>query len=218
MVVARGGFTLVELLLVLGILATLAAVSLPAIVRWQQRASLEQAASSVQLQMQTARASAVRSGIDWQICFTTNRQQQVVCRLEAIHSHGVESASPRGKRQAGNQRQPVGVDRFTSQPANFASLPANDVTALSRPVVLPEGIQLFAVTTAPTTAKPESVADTIRIPLRADGTTEQRLLCLKNARDNQLYLQIHRLTGTVSVLDQPPKSTLAAGQKNARNR
>ena len=89
MVVARGGFTLVELLLVLGILATLAAVSLPAIVRWQQRASLEQAASSVQLQMQTARASAVRSGIDWQICFTTNRQQQVVCRLEAIHSHGV---------------------------------------------------------------------------------------------------------------------------------
>jgi prepilin-type N-terminal cleavage/methylation domain-containing protein len=59
------GFTLVEMLLVLAILVSLTAVSLPSIMRWQRGLPLDQAVSLLQIQLQETRLAAVRSGETW---------------------------------------------------------------------------------------------------------------------------------------------------------
>jgi prepilin-type N-terminal cleavage/methylation domain-containing protein len=61
----RDGFTLVELLMVLSVLVVLTAMSLPAVLRWQQGLPMEQAISILQLQLQETRIAAIRSGETW---------------------------------------------------------------------------------------------------------------------------------------------------------
>ena len=66
------GFTLVEMLLVLAILVSLTAVSLPSIMRWQRGLPLDQAVSLLQIQLQETRLAAVRSGETWVLELPTN--------------------------------------------------------------------------------------------------------------------------------------------------
>ena len=63
----RAAFTLMELILVLGVLVVLTAITLPGILRWQRALPLEQAVSILQLQLQETRAAAVRSGEAWSL-------------------------------------------------------------------------------------------------------------------------------------------------------
>lgn len=61
------GFTLVELILVLSVLVVLFSLTLPGIQRWQKALPLEQAISTLQLQLQETRLAAIRSGQPWQL-------------------------------------------------------------------------------------------------------------------------------------------------------
>lgn len=62
---ARGGFTFVELLMVLCVLVVLTSMALPAVLRWQRGMPLEQAISILQMQLQETRLAAIRSGESW---------------------------------------------------------------------------------------------------------------------------------------------------------
>ncbi len=64
---ARTGFTLVELLMVLCVLVVLASLTLPAMLRWQRGMPMEQAISTLQLQLQETRLAAIRSGEPWSL-------------------------------------------------------------------------------------------------------------------------------------------------------
>jgi Tfp pilus assembly protein FimT len=56
-----------ELILVLGILVILTAVTLPGILRWQRAMPMEQAVSMLQLQLQETRGAAIHSGEAWSL-------------------------------------------------------------------------------------------------------------------------------------------------------
>jgi prepilin-type N-terminal cleavage/methylation domain-containing protein len=64
---ARGGFSLVELLMVLCVLVVLTSMSLPATLRWQRGMAMEQAISMLQIQIQETRLAAIRSGEPWSL-------------------------------------------------------------------------------------------------------------------------------------------------------
>lgn len=110
----RAAFTLMELILVLGVLVVLTAMTLPGILRWQRAMPMEQAVSIMQLQLQETRAAAVRSGEAWSLLLPdinepgrrepvtasqeTNQQQRF--RLPAgIHCEIIEAAGTSGSRR-----------------------------------------------------------------------------------------------------------------------
>ena len=70
---ARGGFTLVELLMVLCVLVVLTSLTLPGVLRWQRGMPMEQAISILQLQLQETRLAAIRAGETWLMVLPQNR-------------------------------------------------------------------------------------------------------------------------------------------------
>lgn len=59
------GFTLIELVVVLGVLTILMSLTVPGVLRWQRRMPLDTALSTLQLALQETRLSAIRSGQPW---------------------------------------------------------------------------------------------------------------------------------------------------------
>ena len=68
------GFTIVELLMVLGILVVLTSVTLPSVLRWQRGLSMEQGVSTLQIQLQETRLAAIRSGEAWNLVLPQNQR------------------------------------------------------------------------------------------------------------------------------------------------
>lgn len=62
---AAQGFSLMELLLVLALLTVLAALTVPALHSWQQRLTLERAATALQHQITETRLRSIQSGERW---------------------------------------------------------------------------------------------------------------------------------------------------------
>jgi prepilin-type N-terminal cleavage/methylation domain-containing protein len=65
------GFTLFELLITVGIIAVMAAVSLPAIGRYFRNYQIRNAAREVAAEIQTARTKAIMKNVTWGVLFVT---------------------------------------------------------------------------------------------------------------------------------------------------
>jgi prepilin-type N-terminal cleavage/methylation domain-containing protein len=67
----ESGFSLIELLVVVGIIAVMAAVSLPAIGRYFRNYQIRNAAREVASEIQTARTKAIMKNVNWGVLFVT---------------------------------------------------------------------------------------------------------------------------------------------------
>jgi len=67
----EAGFTLIELLITVGIIAALAAVSLPAIGRYFRNYQIRNGAREVAAEIQTARTKAIMKNVNWGVLFVT---------------------------------------------------------------------------------------------------------------------------------------------------
>jgi prepilin-type N-terminal cleavage/methylation domain-containing protein len=65
------GFSLIELIVVVGIIAVMAAVGLPAIGRYFRNYQIRNAAREVATEMQTARTKAIMKNVNWGVLFVT---------------------------------------------------------------------------------------------------------------------------------------------------
>lgn len=65
------GFSLIELIVVVGIIAVMAAVGLPAIGRYFRNYQIRNAAREVAAELQTARTKAIMKNVNWGVLFVT---------------------------------------------------------------------------------------------------------------------------------------------------
>ena len=68
---SEGGFSLVELIIVVGLIAVMAAVGLPAIGRYFRNYQIRSAAREVAAEIQTARTKAIMKNVNWGVLFVT---------------------------------------------------------------------------------------------------------------------------------------------------
>ena len=68
---SESGFSLVELIVVVGIIAVMAAVGLPAIGRYFRNYQIRNAAREVATELQTARTKAIMKNVNWGVLFVT---------------------------------------------------------------------------------------------------------------------------------------------------
>ena len=74
-----GGFTLMELTVTLGVMATMGAIALPALNTWLPGYRLKGAARALYTNFQHAKACAVRDNADWAVVFDVTNQRYLLC-------------------------------------------------------------------------------------------------------------------------------------------
>lgn len=99
----RSGFTLLEILIVVGILAAFAGMTLPSVMRIFGQRKLTESAERVRTVAASARVRAIDSGLIYQFCCEANGRYFVAVPFEADHA----SAGAGGQQSAGGQGTPV---------------------------------------------------------------------------------------------------------------
>ena len=93
---ARAGFTLLELLLVLAVLVTLASLSWPQMMRYMEENALKQSVETVRRELAATRIMAIESGLTYQFRFEPTSQAFVVLPFDRPETVATDSqtASP----------------------------------------------------------------------------------------------------------------------------
>ena len=95
---ARRGFTLLELLIVLGVLVTIAALSWPRMMRYMEENSLKQDVELVRRELAGTRILAIESGLTYQFRFEPTGETFVILpfdRPEIISTEGGAAPEPK---------------------------------------------------------------------------------------------------------------------------
>lgn len=75
----KAGFSLVEIMVVLGLLSILAAIAVPNFIDWLPKYRLKSATRDLYSNMQKARIGAIKSNKDWALVFDNNENKYYLC-------------------------------------------------------------------------------------------------------------------------------------------
>lgn len=120
---AAAGFTLVELLMVLAILATLSGLALPAVMRWSTEHEVQSVANRVVRVLQQARVSAMKNAEDYQVEFDLPTRRVIARSADAPSSGGPVSDDQ------------VAAIAFCELPAGYTVRPARNFATSNPPAI-----------------------------------------------------------------------------------
>jgi prepilin-type N-terminal cleavage/methylation domain-containing protein len=183
----RAGFTLLELLLVLAVMVTLAALSWPRMMRYVEENSLKQNVETVRRELAATRILAIESGLTYQFRFEPNGQAFVILpfdRPEIVDTDD-EATAP-------TQKKPV--VHMLSSDSQFE--PATDKTGKST------GGQRLNEMWLSRIKEGALYTDTIwsqPILFRPNGESQDAHLVIRDKNSNTIELTVRGLTGGVRV-------------------
>jgi type IV fimbrial biogenesis protein FimT len=73
------GFTLIELMIAIGIISILASIAVPAVMNWLPDYRLKAAARDLYSNLQSTKLNAVKSNNDWAVVFDIANNQYLIC-------------------------------------------------------------------------------------------------------------------------------------------
>lgn len=177
---SRGAFTLLELMLVIGILIAISAITLPTVTRSFSSQSLFKAADRVRVSMGQARVRAIRTGQIHAVGYVPGRSWIDVASLEQLPT----IASRAGRRLQEKQRG------ITSD---------YDDDLLPGRVTFVAGETFYDARAFDATEQAGGVSGLRTILFYPDGTSQDARLTLQNEEGRFLDVTLRGLTGTASV-------------------
>jgi type II secretion system protein H len=178
----RGGFTLIEVLLVLAVLLVMASLVWPSLDWMYRQHRLRQAAESVRVRLSAARLRAVEAGFPYQFRFEPGGYRFVVLPTDVGSTAGpAAQAAPIAWKAAGSLPTKMRFDVPTTANVGAQPLAADLFTGL------PDAQLLAAVNwSAP-------------ILFHTDGSADSVVLTLSDQQQQTVELSIRGLTGGVTV-------------------
>lgn len=191
---ARSAFTLLEMLILVAILASVTALAWPSFERLQMEYRLRQAGQLVQARLSGARVRAIDTGFEYQFLYEPGGQRFLILPHDAhaLASLATAASGAAGNAPAGATRPPPRVaGRLPSPQAHFD--PAA-IAGLPGETVPPEW--LAGVHDA---GDFSGVAWSAPLVFRPDGTAQAGQIIIRDKKSHFVTIGVRALTGAVSV-------------------
>ena len=200
----RSGFTLFEIMLVLGILLAFAGMTLPSVMRIFGQRKLTEAAERVRTVAASARVRAIDSGLIYQFCCEFNGRHFVAVPFEADHL----TAGAGGQQGAGGQAPTVTrASRVWGQLPKGISFSSVTLGTLSNPTLpnstMAGGSQKIAMSSLEGLPNAGDLANLNWSPpilynLDGSASTDAHIV-ISDSRSQHITLHIRAFTGAVSL-------------------
>ena len=189
----RSGFTLMEILLVLAVIAVFASMTLPSVMRMFGQQKLSSSAETVREAIALARFRAIDSGLIYQFCCEVNGANFVVVPFEPDHAVSQTGSQTAGvvlaKRHAGIL--PKGIT-FRSEHSGSAGSSLNGLGPIKLSPQSLDGI--------PNAGNLAGLNWAMPILFKPDGSASlDTELTVSDTHSQQIRLQVRAFTGAVSM-------------------
>ncbi len=203
---ARSGFTLVEMLLVLGVFIVFAGITIPSVMRMFGQQKLTHAAERVRESVASARFRAIDTGLIYQFCCESGGSRFVVVPFEPDHpvTGGSGPAAPVTLQGRSWGQLPQGIV-FSSVGLNSAlpttSTPTTSTRATTTLSTAPtHKLAAGALDGLPNAGELAGANWSIPILFHPEGTANADLeITVSDSKSQQIKLRVRAFTGAVSM-------------------
>ena len=190
---SRSGFTLLEMMLVLGLIAVFAGMTLPSVMRMFGQQKLTASAERVREAIASARVRAIETGLVYQFCCEPNGVHYVVVPFELDHVASQTGNQGGGTNLAGRGmgRLPKGVT-FSSEQMGVVSSAVAGLGQLKLAAASLDGL--------PDASGLASLNWSTPILFKPDGyASADTQITLSDSRSQHIRLRVRAFTGAVSM-------------------
>ena len=191
----RSGFTLVELLLVLTVVATILAVAWPNVLRLTSQQKLIDSAEKVRAVAASARMHAIDSGLAYQFRYEPGGRHFVMVpferEFEGVSPNARGTGTALGRFSKASGMLPDGV--------TFTAPSLGSTAAVNPAAATGQQISSLALTGLPDAGKLESVTWSGPVLFQPDGSSTDAMLDLIDRRHQRVTLKIRGITGATSA-------------------
>jgi prepilin-type N-terminal cleavage/methylation domain-containing protein len=187
----RGGFTLLELVVVLVVLVAVASLTWPQLMRFSREHQLREWAAEVRADMQGARIKAIENGLVYQFRYEPGGRFFAVLPYDRPDSGNATADSTVGKTR-------IEAARSTGPPATLSKLP-EELSFRFKDGQPTEEMHEEWTKLLPTDEPLGRVAWSLPLLFHLDGTADNATVYLQNEQGHSVLLTLRGLTGGVTT-------------------